>query len=143
MSFEDKKDFILFRLKEAEESIKESELLLNNKSYRASVNRFYYSMFYGILALINISGSSFSKHTGVISHFDKEFVKTGKFSKEYSKSLHTAFEIRQESDYLDMKEVSFEEAKNLFESAKKLLLEIKNYLRTNYGLFYTNFDKWR
>ncbi len=35
-----------------------------------------------------------------------------------------------------MKEVSFDEAKTLLESAKKLLLEIKNYLRTNNGLFY-------
>ncbi len=49
-------------------------------------------MFYGIMALINISNASISKHSGVISYFDKEFVKPGKFSKESSKFLHAALE---------------------------------------------------
>lgn len=120
MNLEEKQKFIFFRLKEAEESLKDAELLLQNKSYRSSVNRSYYSMFYGILALINITGISISKHTGVISHFDKEFVKTGIFSKEFSKSLHSAFELRQESDYLDMKEVTLEETEAILLSAKSL-----------------------
>ncbi|MBK8398537.1 MAG: HEPN domain-containing protein [Leptospiraceae bacterium] len=94
MNLDEKKKFIFFRLREAEESLLDAELLFENKSFRSSVNRSYYSMFYGILALINITGVSISKHTGVISHFDKEFVKTGKFPKESSKFLHSAFELR-------------------------------------------------
>ncbi len=136
MNLEEKQKFIFFRLKEAEESLKDAELLLQNKSYRSSVNRSYYSMFYGILALINITGVSISKHTGVISHFDKEFVKTGIFSKEFSKSLHSAFELRQESDYLDMKEVTLEETEAILLSAKSLFSQIKDYLRVTYSLFY-------
>ena len=136
MNLEEKQKFIFFRLKEEEESLKDAELLLQNKSYRSSVNRSYYSMFYGILALINITGVSISKHTGVISHFDKEFVKTGIFSKEFSKSLHSAFELRQESDYLDMKEVTLEETEAILLSAKSLFSQIKDYLRVTYSLFY-------
>ena len=136
MNLEEKQKFIFFRLKEAEESLKDAELLLQNKSYRSSVNRSYYSMFYGILALINITGISISKHTGVISHFDKEIVKTGIFSKEFSKSLHSAFELRQESDYLDMKEVTLEETEAILLSAKSLFSQIKDYLRVTYSLFY-------
>jgi uncharacterized protein (UPF0332 family) len=136
LNLEEKQKFIFFRLKEAEESLKDAELLLQNKSYRSSVNRSYYSMFYGILALINITGISISKHTGVISHFDKEFVKTGIFSKEFSKSLHSAFELRQESDYLDMKEVTLEETEAILLSAKSLFSQIKDYLRVTYSLFY-------
>ena len=132
MNLEEKQKFIFFRLKEAEESLKDAELLLQNKSYRSSVNRSYYSMFYGILALINITGVSISKHTGVISHFDK----TGIFSKEFSKSLHSAFELRQESDYLDMKEVTLEETEAILLSAKSLFSQIKDYLRVTYSLFY-------
>ncbi len=99
MNLDEKQRFIFFRMKESEESLKDAELLLHNKSYRSSVNRSYYSMFYGILALINTTGANISKHTGVISYFDKEFVKTEIFSKESSRLLHTAFELRQESDY--------------------------------------------
>ena len=138
MNLDEKKKFIFFRLREAEESLLDAELLFENKSFRSSVNRSYYSMFYGILALINITGVSISKHTGVISHFDKEFVKTGKFPKESSKFLHSAFELRQESDYLDMKEVSLDEAEVILQSAKNLFLQIKDYLSVTYSLFYTS-----
>ncbi|MCB1193720.1 MAG: HEPN domain-containing protein [Leptospiraceae bacterium] len=50
MNIDERKDFILFRLKEAEESYKDAVLLFHNKSYRSSTNRAYYSMFYGVTA---------------------------------------------------------------------------------------------
>jgi uncharacterized protein (UPF0332 family) len=143
LSLDEKKQFILFRLRESEESLRDAQLLFENKSFRSSVNRSYYSMFYGILALIQTTGGSISKHTGVISHFDKEFVKTGKFPRESSKFLHSAFELRQESDYLDMKEVSLKEAEAILQSAKNLFSQIKEYLSITYSLFYKSEEKER
>ena len=35
------------------------------------------------------------KHSGVISFFDKYFVKTGIFRKEFSKIVHKSFDFRQ------------------------------------------------
>ena len=69
-----------YRLNEAEESIREAELLLReNMSMRAVMNRLYYAMFYAVLALLQKKQIATSKHTGVITHFDKEFVKEGGF----------------------------------------------------------------
>lgn len=56
-------------------------------------------MFYSALALLENKGLKNSKHAGVISFFDKEFVRANIFSKELSKALHKAFELRQEADY--------------------------------------------
>ena len=39
------------------------------------------------------------KHSGVISFFDKYFVKTGIFRKEFSKIVHKSFDFRQVIDY--------------------------------------------
>ncbi|MBM4056245.1 MAG: hypothetical protein FJ264_16570 [Planctomycetes bacterium] len=51
-----------------------------------------------------------SKHSGVISTSDKEFVHTGKIDKHYSKILHKAFDVRQESDYKEFVKVSHKDA---------------------------------
>jgi hypothetical protein len=40
-----------------------------------------------------------SKHSGVIALFDRDFVKKGLFSKDFSRWLHAAFDMRQRSDY--------------------------------------------
>ncbi len=56
-------------------------------------------MFYATLALTVFRSETVSKHSGVISFFDKEFVRTGVFPKEYSRMLHFAFDRRQSYDY--------------------------------------------
>ena len=44
---------IQYRLKEAEDSIEEAEILMKeNMSLRAVMNRLYYAMFYAVLALL-------------------------------------------------------------------------------------------
>lgn len=62
------------------------------------MNRLYYSMFYAVLALLQEKQLGTSKHIGAISMFDKEFIKTGIFDKEMSKTLHRAFELRQKGE---------------------------------------------
>jgi hypothetical protein len=52
-------------------------------------------MFYAALALLQKIGKVPSKHTGVISLFDTEFVVKGIFHKELSRNFHKAFEMRQ------------------------------------------------
>lgn len=45
-----------------------------------------------------LDGQDFSKHAGVISYFQKEYVKSGKFNKKYSQYISQAFQIRNNSD---------------------------------------------
>ena len=52
-------------------------------------------------ALLAVEGQDFSKHAGVIAYFQKEYVKTGKFDKKYSKYISQAFQIRNNTDYAD------------------------------------------
>jgi uncharacterized protein (UPF0332 family) len=51
-----------------------------------------------------------SKHIGVISEFDREFVKTGKIDKRFSAILHDAFDDRLECDYKEFVELSIDDA---------------------------------
>ncbi|MEW5939053.1 MAG: HEPN domain-containing protein [Chloroflexota bacterium] len=98
----DKEALIRRRLGQARETLRDAHVLSEQKGTPASVvNRSYYAIFYAVLALIGTMKKDVdtSKHKGVIAVFNQEFVKTGIFPKEMSKSLRRAFEARQEGDY--------------------------------------------
>ena len=67
-----------------------------------------YACFYAISALLVRHGLSSSKHAGVRSLFNKQYVKTGKIPKDLARIYNDLFERRQEGDYIDF--VSFQEA---------------------------------
>ena len=119
---------IEYRLKEAEESIKEARVLQREgMSNRAVMNRLYYAMFYAVLALLQEKQLGTSKHTGAISLFDREFVKKGIFDKELSKTLHRAFELRQKDDYMEEVEVTDEDIDEMFPRVIDFVEKIKKY----------------
>ena len=124
----DKQVLFTYRLTQADETLSDAKRMLQNKlSPRSIINRAYYSMFYALLALflkadINLKTS---KHAGVISIFDKEFVHTGKIDKHYSKILHKVFNARQEGDYKELAELSHEDASEFVKFADEFLEGIK------------------
>jgi len=99
---DEKKTLINYRLERANESIKAAELMLENEMYIPAMNRIYYSMFYAVQALLILKESAFSKHGQVKGFFNKEFIKTGVFPKEFGKLFNTVFEYRQKFDYVDL-----------------------------------------
>ena len=120
----DKQTLLAYRLKQAEETLSDAERMLqDNLSPRSITNRAYYSMFYALLALFlgNDVNVMTSKHSGVISIFDKEFVHSGKIDKKFSKMLHKVFDARQEGDYKELVELSSEDAGEHVRLAKEIL----------------------
>ena len=78
------------RFKRAKEELSTAELLLHSTNFRSSINRSYYAIFHAIRAVNALDGFDSSKHSGVISHFNQEYVKTGIFQKEASKIIRNA-----------------------------------------------------
>jgi len=128
----DKEALFLYRLKQAEETLLDAERMLQgNFSSRSITNRAYYSMFYAVLALflktdVNIKTS---KHVGIITLFDREFIQTKKCDKYYSIILHKMFNLRQKGDYKEFAEVTNEDASEHVKLAKEFLESIKSYLK--------------
>ncbi|NER80969.1 MAG: HEPN domain-containing protein [Leptolyngbya sp. SIO1D8] len=119
---------VQYRLTEAEETLREAEILLAQSAFRGSINRSYYAMFYAVSGLLATRGLGTSKHSGVISLFDREFVKTGILSKELSRSLHKAFDKRQASDYGEMLMPDGDSSADLLVQARVFVDEIKTQL---------------
>jgi uncharacterized protein (UPF0332 family) len=115
---------------QAEETIDEAERLFAERfSPRIIINRAYYAMFYAVLALFLKTGIQIgsSKHKGVLTLFDKEFVKTGKIDKKFSAAIHETFDKRLAQDYRDLAPTDMDDARESVELSRAFVEAIKGY----------------
>jgi len=131
MSSEQLRQLIHLRIRQAHETLHEAEILFEQSSFRGTVNRSYYAMFYSLLALLATKGLGTSKHSGAISLFDREFVKTGDFPRELSRSLHMSFDLRQTYDYGEILEIDQPTAEQTLTNAKRYISSIEDYLHSH------------
>lgn len=113
------------RFQKSVDLLKQAKILLENQMFDGSINRSYYSIFYSIRSILCFVNLDSSKHSGVLALFDRYFVKTKIFEKEFSKIAHTAFDIRQDCDYDDFFYPIIEEASSQYEKAKKFSDEVE------------------
>lgn len=125
-------ELVQYRLASAKEKLESAKLLLDAGLYKDSVGRSYYAIFSSIRAILAIRQVDFSKHAGVISYFQKEYVKTGIFDKKYSKYLQQAFQIRNSCDYDDFFMVSKQDAVEQYNRATEIWEVIRKYIQQYY-----------
>ena len=86
-----------YRLAEAEETLSDAHTMMESDiSARSIVNRTYYAMFYAVIALLlarKVEHKT-SKHSGVISIFDREIVHAGLMGRNYSRMHHDPWSSR-------------------------------------------------
>ena len=117
------------RFGRAKEELQTAVLLLKIVNFRASNNRSYDAIFHAIRAVNALDGFDSSKHSGVIAHFNQEYVKTGVFEKEASKIIRNASELCEQADYEDFYEATQDEAVDVFVQASQFISTIEHYLR--------------
>jgi uncharacterized protein (UPF0332 family) len=129
MSREEIKALVNYRLEQAQTALEDGKFLLEGgRSPQSIVNRAYYAMFYAALALLQKISKVPSKHTGVISLFDTEFVVKGIFHKELSRNFHKAFEMRQMFDYQVLESASAVKAQEIWQKAVLFVETVNKYL---------------
>jgi len=114
-----------------EEAQREMEILFSGGLYSGSVSRAYYAMFYATTALLFTKNLEFSKHSGTISAFGKQFIKTGLLEDEYHKLLTESFKARQSAEYNIFRQIDKEFAAKINGDAKRFVSRIKRYLKEN------------
>ncbi len=93
-------------LQKAKDSIIQAKALSDIKQHFGAVNRAYYAIFYAALAILLTKELGSSKHSGGLSLFDREFVKTNEADRKWSKVFHDAFAVRAAGDYAKLAEVT-------------------------------------
>ena len=122
-------DLLRYRMEQAHETLREAGILWEQAALRGAVNRAYYAMFYALLGLLATRQLGASKHSGAITLFDREFVKTGLFPRELSRALHLAFDRRQRYDYGEMIPITDEIAKETLRDARTFVVAVEAHLR--------------
>ena len=96
--------------------------------YHGAINRFYYAAFHAARALLAVKRLDSAKHSGIISLFNREFVKTRTISKKASKTLSTLFALRSEADYDDFRSFDQEEVIEARAAVRALIDEVSAIL---------------
>lgn len=88
-----------YRLTKSAETLREAQALLKAGFTTGVVNRIYYACFYSVWALLLTEGYSSSKHSGVLSLFNRHWINTERLPKDMGRFYHAIFDRRQQGDY--------------------------------------------
>ncbi len=97
--------------------------------YEVALNRAYYCAFDAMRAINALDGFDSSKHSGVIAHFNQEYVKTQIFPLSTSSVIRKASMLREKSDYEDFYEADKEETFDLIVKVERFLGDVERFLR--------------
>ncbi len=123
-------DLSRYRYQCCMDALEDARVMFEAGRYKNTLNRTYYSIFYAIRSICALDGFDSSKHSGVISHFNQYYVKTGVFPKEASKLIKLASESRENADYLDFFVASKEDAETQINQAERFSTWIEEYLKS-------------
>ena len=116
-------------IEKAKASLRAARIMAEEELYDFAISRAYYTMFYVAQAFLLGEGKAYSKHSGVIAAFGREFAKTGRVPKEFHSYLIEGFDSRNIGDYDIKSDVTNEEtiqqiirAQKFVELAEKLII---------------------
>lgn len=121
-------EFALYRLERAKEEYGTAELLYKENKLLAANNRAYYSIFYSIRAVLAMDRIDFKRHKDVLAYFNQYYVKTEIFPRKIGRKIVLASKVREDSDYDEEYEPSFETTSLQIQTAKELIELVEIYL---------------
>jgi len=124
------RDLCKYRLEKSKEDLKAAQILIKEGLYSQTLNRSYYAIFHTVRALFALDEFEARKHSGLIAYFNKNYVSTGIFEKEYAKILSQAEWVRNKSDYRDFYIVFKDDAAEQIENAGKFIQRIEEYINS-------------
>ena len=97
---------------------------------RYAVSDLYYAMFHCATALLLSKGLHFSKHSGVVSAFAREFTQAGLLPQELHTHFHRAFDMRNEGDYALHPDITEAHFTKMLAQAEDFIARSETYLQS-------------
>lgn len=124
-----KQDLARYRIELARSNLNAAQILLQAEEYRSANNRAYYAIFQAINAVHALAGDAYKRHKDAIANFNKNYVKTGVFSRDMGRKISEAEEIRHASDYDDFYIASKEESARQVAVAEEFIDMVEVYCK--------------
>jgi Uncharacterized conserved protein related to C-terminal domain of eukaryotic chaperone, SACSIN len=115
-------------LLKASEKLETARIMYKNARYDDAVSRAYYAAFHAMTAALLSRNLSYSSHGQVIGAFNREFIKTDIFPKNYSAVIQALFDDRQIGDYGIFVKISKSAAREHINKAEKMVEAIRLFL---------------
>ena len=112
----------------AEQALSDAELLLENRSVEAAINRAYYATFQIARAALLVEGEYPKTHAGVMRRFGYHFIRTGRVTEEVGDILATAQSMRGQADYEASSDLRLEDASNLVDDARRFISTVRQQI---------------
>lgn len=128
MQADEMKALSIRRMEQAEQCLESAKLLLEADDIKGAANRSYYGIIHAIRAVLALEGKDFAKHSGVISFFRQNYIKTGILDVSLSDIITDAFQVRTECDYNDYYIISKAEVEEQVQNAERFIKTISDYL---------------
>lgn len=125
---ESKRALIAYRIKRADDTLKEAELMFQEGYYNGAINRLYYACYYATIALLLKNDIQAQTHSGVKAMFGLHFVSKKIIPYEIGKTLTSLFEKRQTGDYDDFAIYERQDVENLLQDANEFVRFIKTLI---------------
>ena len=122
-----------YRFDRANEMLMAAEDNLKIGQLRTSLNRSYYAVFHAMRAVNCLDNYDSSKHSGVISHFNQNYIKTEIFDRSLSSIIKSTSYLREKSDYDDFYLTSRQEVESQLANAKKFVIVIGEFLEVKWN----------
>ena len=122
-------DLIKYKLERSDETLEEAKIMLGSSHLFGAANRIYYACFYAVSALLLSKDLSSPKHSGVLSLFNRHFVKTGLIPVELGKFYSRLFDTRIESDYADLVTIDLKEIQDNLKTAEIFIPAVKSLIK--------------
>lgn len=119
--------------KKSRDALSDAELLLENGSVEAAINRAYYAVFSAARAAVLVKDETPNTHAGVIRRFGYHFVRTEQISEEIGGILSTAESMRGTADYDAFSTFELEEAAELTKEANRFVDAIEKQILPGTG----------
>jgi uncharacterized protein (UPF0332 family) len=120
-------DYVEFRIERARQTLAEARHLLAGGFTVGVVNRLYYACFYSVSALLLSEGHSSSKHSGIMSLFDRHWIKPGRLPAHLGELYHLLFAQRQKGDYEDLYAFEPSELERWVSETQEFLHEVETH----------------
>ena len=124
----DRQQVIKYRIQKSWETYNASKVLIDTKYYSSALNRIYYACFYMVLALLLTKDLDSSKHSGVKSLFNKNFVNLGCVNQKWGSFYSNLFLNRQEADYEDLNDITAEFVNLRLKETFSFLTELETFI---------------
>jgi uncharacterized protein (UPF0332 family) len=113
----------------ASEKLETARIMYENARYDDAVSRAYYAAFHAMTAALLSRNLSYSSHGQVIGAFNREFIKTGGFPKDFSAVIQGLFDDRQIGDYGIFVKISKSTAREHINKAENMVEAIRVFLK--------------